>query len=642
MAIPNSPDCSLAFIINYGKTTNKKTTFKSTSKSSCYYSSLRGRTLLRRVSLAKSAAGCPCPSPPLLEDDDASSAEQPILLELDPNDQLVIQHFTQSDSDDLNSFICTLFEDPQTEEEVAYKYYERAKQKPGFRPQKKTLKHVIRYLIHSKNWSSIWSLCEDFRISTTSNVLLLPDSNSCHRLVSCCIRARKFKLAHTLLDAFKTDKEIASVAFDSAMKGYNKLHMYSSTVALHGLMKSAGILLPDPGCYSRVMEAYMKIGDSESVVRLFEEFWSTRFGSLALSSSSTRQICRILCESLGKSGRPFEALEYFREMTKEEEGSAIFEHHSIYSSLICSFASIGEVNAAEELFTEAERKKIMLRDPAVFLKLVLMYVEERQPEKTTEVVVPAMKRAGIRVSDCIFCAVVNGFSKRRGLRAAAKVYEDLVFDGCEPGQVTYASIINVYCRLGLYGKAEKVFSEMENKGFDRCTVAYSNMVAMYGKTGKLRNAMRLVAKMKERGIEPNVWIYNSLLDMHGKACNLRQVDKIWKEMKRRKILPDKVSYTSVISAYSKAREFEMCVKYYEEFRINGGGIIDRAMGGIMVGVFSKMSRVDQLVKLLQDMKTQGTRLDGRLHRSALNAFRDAGFPDETATKMVAAEIFNSN
>ncbi|GLT55400.1 hypothetical protein SLA2020_285250 [Shorea laevis] len=80
-------------------------------------------------------------------------------------------------------------------------------------------------------------------------------------------------------------------------------------------------------------------------------------------------------------------------------------------------------------------------------------------------------------------------------------------------------------------------------------------------------------------------------------------------MKRRKVAPDKVSYTSVISAYSKATELERCMGYYNEFRMNGG-VIDRVMAGIMVGVFSRSSRVDELVKLLRDMKSEGTKLDG--------------------------------
>ena len=55
-----------------------------------------------------------------------------------------------------------------------------------------------------------------------------------------------------------------------------------------------------------------------------------------------------------------------------------------------------------------------------------------------------------------------------------------------------------------------------------------------------------------------------------------------------------------------------------------GGLIDRAMAGIMVGMFSKVGLVDELVKLLQDMKVERTRLDQRLYQSASNAFKDVG------------------
>ncbi|KAH9698637.1 pentatricopeptide repeat-containing protein [Citrus sinensis] len=510
------------------------------------------------------------------------------------------------DAKKFDSFLHGMLKDPQTQE-LAYDYYNEAKKLPEFRPEKSTLKLLIRYLVQSKKWDSIVSLSEDFKIYN-----VLPDAHTCSRLVASCVRARKFKIANTLLQVFITDGEIALLAFNSAMGGYNKLHMYYSTILVYEKMKSAGIVL-DSGCYCQIMEAYYKIGDSEKVAALFLECESRELDSTPFST----HMYKILCDSLGKSGRAFEALKFFRDM--KEKG--ILEDPSIYASLICSFASITEVKLAEELFKEAEEKG-MLRDPEVFLKLVLMYIEEGLVEKTLDVV-ESMKNAKLKISDCISCAIVNGFSKRRGYWAAVKVYEQLISQGCIPGQVTYASIINAYCRIGLYSKAEKVFIEMQLKGFDKCVVAYSTMVAMYGKTGRIRDAMRLVAKMKAKGCEPNVWIYNSLMDMHGRAKNLRQVEKLWKEMERRKVTPDKVSYTTVISAYNRAREFDMCVKFYNEFRMNGG-VIDRAIAGIMVGVFSKLSQIEELVKLLQDMKSEGTKLDERLYHSAMNALRDAG------------------
>ena len=101
-------------------------------------------------------------------------------------------------------------------------------------------------------------------------------------------------------------------------------------------------------------------------------------------------------------------------------------------------------------------------------------------EKTLEIV-KAMKISKLRIFDCIFCAIVNGFSKKRGF---VKVYKELISQGCEPGQVTYSSVINAYCHLGLYSKVVMLFSEMEQKGFDKCVVAYPSMIVMYGKTGR--------------------------------------------------------------------------------------------------------------------------------------------------------------
>ena len=510
-------------------------------------------------------------------------------------------------SENLNDFLCGLFRDPRSEE-LAFDYYQKVKRRPEFRPDKKTLEHIIRYLIRSKKWGSSFSVFEDFKSFDVQ-----PDGDICCRLMSSCIRARKFKITEGLLEVFGQNDDVSLLVFNSAMGGYNKLHMFSSTIAVHDRMKSS-VAVPNSESYCRIMEAYIKIKDYEKVVTLFQEFESRKIDS----SPFLARIYRILCESLGKMGRAFEALEFFRDMTKK---GIMEEDASVYACLICSFASIREVKVAEELFREAEGKKI-LRDPEVFLKLVLMYVEEGLMERSLEIV-KAMENVKIRVSDCIFCAIVNGFSKKRGLRAAAQVYEELISRGCVPGQVTYASIINIFCRMEFYSKAEMVFSEMERKGFNKCVVAYSSMVVMYGKTGRLREAMRLVAKMKERGCDPNVWIYNSLMDMHGRVKNLRQVGKIWKEMKRKKVAPDRVSYTSVISAYSRAGEYETCLRFYEEFRMNGG-VIDRAVAGIMVGIFSRSGRVDELVKLLQDMKTEGTGLDERLYRSAMNALRDAG------------------
>ncbi|KAJ8759272.1 hypothetical protein K2173_006792 [Erythroxylum novogranatense] len=601
MAVPGSPDWSVASTKSCRRTCKAMNCFVPAYKSRPFLAFPASNSIVCHV---KSSS---CPSPSLEEQ---PKTEFPIInLDLRLQDS---QPFATSDSEISNQFLCGVLNDPLTQG-VAYEYYKKVKERKEFEPERPVLKLLLRYLVRSKKWSLIESVfhdCQQYNV--------FPDGYTCSRLIGICVKARKFRMVETLLEACKSDRVTALFSFESAMRGYNKLHMYRRTILAYEKMKSEGILM-NSRCYCHIIKAYQKVGDVDKVVALFQEFGSRNFSSKLV----TGQVYKMLCESLGKAGRPFEALEYFRNVTKK--GISKVEP-PIYSSLICSFANMREIDVAQELFKEAEEKK-MLTDPEVFLKLILMYIEEGMMEKTVDIV-RIMKKTSLRMSDCVFCAIVNGFAKRKGFPAAVKIYEQLTSEGCEPGQVTYASVINAYYRSGFYSKAEMVFLEMEQKGFDKCLVAYSTIVAMYGKTGRLRDALRLVAKMKLKGCEPNVWIYNSLLDMHGRVKNLRRVEKLWKEMKRRKVAPDKVTYTSVISAYNRAKEFEKCVNFYNEYRRNQG-VIDKAMAGIMVGVFSKTEQVDELLKLLRDMKSEGTPFDRRLYLSVLNSLRDAGLLVQT-------------
>ncbi|CAN1296121.1 Pentatricopeptide repeat-containing protein At5g13770, chloroplastic [Linum perenne] len=551
---------------------------------------------------------CTFPSAAILEEDNKKQ-EFRFRFQRDSS-----QPYPASDAENLNAFLSGLLQDPRTEP-LAYEHYQKAKERrPGFKPDKAVVKLLL-------SWDSlILLLSDDFRRYGSGN---LPDAYTCSKMVESCVQARKFKAAERLLGIFQSDPRICVLSFNAAMKGYNKLHMYSSTIRMYNKVKLLGIGL-NSGCYYQSMKAYQKLGNVEKVVALFHE---CEGGNLETKAEVLSKMYRVLCESLAKSGRASDALGYLRDMLSK--GGKIVDHSVVYSSLISSLASSRRVAEAEMLFEEAIEKNV-LRDPEVFSKLVSMYIAQGHVEKTLDVVKAMSFDGKLRVSDCILCTVVSGFAKRRGFGVAVKVYEELISEGYEPGQVTYASAVNAYYRIEQYPKAEMVFLEMQAKGFDKCVVAYSTMITMYGKLGRVRDAMRLLGEMKQRRCEPNIWVYNALLDMHGKAMNLRQVEKLWKEIERRRLAPDKVSYTSVISAYSKAQKFEECVKYFKEYRMRAdSGGVDMKMAGIMVGVFSNMSLIDELVKLLKDMKSVGTVLDGRLYRTALNALSDAGMESQT-------------
>ncbi|KAK1684940.1 hypothetical protein QYE76_045788 [Lolium multiflorum] len=506
-----------------------------------------------------------------------------------------------------NKFIRGLCSDRQTEQ-LAFECYRRALQQPEFRPDKKTMNALVVQLLRAKQWSSLEHLVEDLR---TYGVL--PERRTCARLVASCVRARKFGLADVLLGVLEGKKgPTAAVCFSSALQAYNKLHMYRSTVLLYERMKAA-CLSVNADAYRAVMAAFGALGEPDLVASLFKQYKARKW----YPSETCLETYTIACDALGRAGRALDALKCLREM----EADGISPNAAIYSSVIGALADARETASSEDVYHEAWRKD-MLRDPDMFLKMIIMQVETGLLEDTLGVA-KDMREIGLRVTDCIMSTIVNGFVKRRGLKPAIRAYDKLIGLGCEPGQVTYASAINVYCRLGRSDRAESVFSEMIDRGFDKCVVAYGNMISMYGQIRRASDATRLLALMKQKGCEPNVWVYNSLLDMRGKLGDSRQAEKIWKEMMRRKVQPDRVSYTAIIGAFNRSGELDRCIEFYQEFKETGGKA-DKTLAGLVVGVFCKTSRFNELVQLLRDMKMQDIKLDRRLYTIVQNSLREAG------------------
>ncbi|XP_062226550.1 pentatricopeptide repeat-containing protein At5g13770, chloroplastic-like [Phragmites australis] len=504
-----------------------------------------------------------------------------------------------------NEFIRGLCSDRQTEQ-LAFECYRRALLQPEFRPEKKTANALTVLLLRAKQWCLLELLVEDFRAHG-----VLPEKRTCARLVASCIKARRFGLADAVLGVLEGKKGAPAVmAFSSAMQAYNKLHMYRSTVLVYGQARVARLAL-NADSYRAVMEACGTLGEPDLVASLFKLYRSQKW----YPSDSCVEAYAIVCDALGKAGRALDALQCLREM----EADGLSPNAAIYSTVVGALADARETAAVEDLYHEAWENK-MLGDPDMFLKVIVMYVEAGVVEETIEVA-KDMRQIGLRVTDCILSTIVNGFMKRRGLKPAIRAYDRLILLGCEPGQVTYASVINVYCRLGRTDRAESVFSEMIDRGFDNCVVAYGNMISMYGKIRRASEAMRLLALMKQKGCEPNVLVYNSLLDMHGRLGNSKQAEKIWKEMMRRKVRPDRISYTAIIYANNRSGELDRCMDLYQEFRETGGKV-DKTMAGLMAGVFSKCSRFNELIELLKDMN--GTKLDRRLYMTFLRSLREAG------------------
>lgn len=490
----------------------------------------------------------------------------------------------------------------------AIKLYQIAKRQPEFQLHSKNMKILANYFVDSEKWFALRELAKDI-----GNYGLLPEFGILNRILIESVKSRKFEVAEAWLELIENNEEHRVAAYNVLMRAYMKRRMYDRTMSVYRRMIMKGVL-PDVESYCFVMTVLRNAGELGRVVGVYKEMKEKGIRPNRVAYS-------ILADTFGKLGRPSDSLAVLREM--QEAG--IKPDRIFYNSLIHAFALAKMVDKAQEIFEEA-RVAGCLKDPIVFTTMVLMYVDSGLCERAFEVV-KLMKEMDIKVTDCVLCAIVNGYAKKRDPDATVKVFKQLVSVGCRPGQGTYACMINVYTQLGMYATAESLLCEMQIRGFKKCVVAYSNLISVYGKLGNVNAALRVFHSMKEAGCVPNAWVYNSLIYMYSRVGNLDQVEKLLNEMRGMCIVPNKVTYTSVILGYNKVGQFNKAIRLFYEYRKDGGNV-DRPLAGIMVNAFSKSDRLNELLRFLKDIHAAGLELDFRLHRSALNALLDSGLNEQ--------------
>ena len=157
-----------------------------------------------------------------------------------------------------------------------------------------------------------------------------------------------------------------------------------------------------------ICRSWMLNGNLETRAECHRCFWS--FESRDLDSSAfSVEIYFFLCDSLGEVRQSFQSSRIIQRGGCKGDLSQSF--------ILCFFdlffcRDYGEAEIAEDLFREAKEKG-MVEDPAVFLKLVLMYVDMGMAEKIINII-EAVKDMRIKISDCILCAVVNVYVSKRG------------------------------------------------------------------------------------------------------------------------------------------------------------------------------------------------------------------------------------
>ncbi|XP_072950586.1 putative pentatricopeptide repeat-containing protein At5g52630 isoform X1 [Typha angustifolia] len=248
-----------------------------------------------------------------------------------------------------------------------------------------------------------------------------------------------------------------------------------------------------------VMYLYLKGGEIEEARRLFDDMETVSLITWNAMIAGHAQMMNFAKDDTSAHSSGMEALKIFLKLN----GSGLKPDLFSFSSVLTICSGLVALEQGEQIHAQTI-KTGFLSDVVVSSALVNMYNKCGSIEKATKAFIEMPRRTLIS-----WTSMLTGYSQHGRSKEAIQLFEDMIFAGVRPNQVTFVGVLSACSHAGMVDEAEYYFNMMKNEyGIKPVMDHYACMVDMFVRLGRLEDAFTFVKKMD---FEPNEIIWSILI-----------------------------------------------------------------------------------------------------------------------------------
>merc|ERR1719461_1048726 len=137
------------------------------------------------------------------------------------------------------------------------------------------------------------------------------------------------------------------------------------------------------------------------------------------------------------------------------------------------------------------------------------------------------------------------------------------------------------------------------------TVIYSTLLKGFAVSKRIDKVMSVYDEMRGKGISCNTITYNTVLDAFAKCCAMDGASRLLEDMKETCVEPDIITYSTIIKGYCAVGDVDRAFHVLAEIRGDGKFVPDEIMYNSILDGCAKQRRVEEALRLLEEMKTAG-------------------------------------
>ncbi len=398
-----------------------------------------------------------------------------------------------------------------------------------------------------------------------------------------------------LLDAFVCTKRYdKAVDFFKLVKQAAKPDVVTYNTYLKGVVEAgkAGTITADAGDFVK------KIGDEMKAAGIVPDIF-------------TLNLVLELCVLLHDSKLEWDYFAHFHAEYALEPDLATFGI-MLMGTKVCELGCANMDGLFEQIFEYLERTQAS--PPEDFVVLFIDVCIKRSDGKRIEKLLGYLDthKPGLPLS--CYGRLFTFYAQQKNPDKVAELHSQMLNESLQFNEITYGCLLEAYFHCGKFDKVTELYESNKNSAKLFNVIIYTTVIRAYAKTRQFDLVMDLYKQtLQENVVRLNVIAYNALIDCCIRCEKYDAMEKVLCDMieegkqreKEDPLVPDLITYSTIIKGLCKSDQMEKAVKLYEELKEKGTKLDEVVYNSLLDGCVKHEGHLDQAQKLISDMKAQG-------------------------------------
>jgi pentatricopeptide repeat protein len=280
---------------------------------------------------------------------------------------------------------------------------------------------------------------------------------------------------------------------------------------------------------------------------------------------------------------------------------------SIILKSLTGHSAAADVKQAMELIDNMEEDM----DEVLFASVIEACVRVGQLDLLSAKLQSYAARGGLAgLSAPTYGSMIKAYGRAHDIERVLELWADMRRRCIRPTSITLGCMVDALVTNGRPDEAHQLVKEIREEPDTRDvlnTVVYSTLLKGFAQSKAPEKVQTVYDEMLDAGIPCNTVSYNTMIDANARTGRMDRASELFQAMSVNGVYPDVITYSTMVKGFCQSGDIDQGFEVLRNMIASGKHEPDEILYNSLLDGCAKQHRVDDALKLVEDMGKTGVR-----------------------------------